>query len=93
MWKTDKPPLATAIVNFSKSKSDATVICEETKKVVLDGSFLLHLIPWEKSTRYEDTALNYNNIILDFGSVSVVFDGYQKNPTTKGNTHKREVGK
>ena len=61
MQKAGKAPLATAITDFVKSKSNAAVICKETEKFVLDGGFLLHLIPWEKNTRYQDIALKYAN--------------------------------
>ena len=94
MQKAGKTPLATAITDFVKSKSNAAVICKETEKFVLDGGFLLHLIPWEKNTRYQDIALKYANyVISDFRSASVVFDGYPEIPCTKDNTHKRRVGK
>ena len=94
MQKADKPPLAAVIADFVKNKSNAAVICKETEKFVLDGVFLLHLIPWVKKTRYQDIALKYANyVISNFRSASVVFDGYSKTPTTKDNTLKRRVGK
>ena len=61
MQKAGKTLLATAIADFVKSKSSAAVICKETEKIVLDGVFLLHLIPWEKNTMYQDIALKYAN--------------------------------
>ena len=61
MQKAAKTPLATAIADFVKSKYSAAGICKETEKFVLDGGFLLHLIPWEKNTRYQNIALKYAN--------------------------------
>ena len=94
MQKAGKTPLATTIDDLVKGKSSAAVICKETEKSVLGGGFLLHLIPWEKNTRYQDIALKYANyVISNFRSASVVFDGYPEIPSTKDNTHKRRVGK
>ena len=61
MQKAAKTPLATAVADFVKSKYSAAVICKKTKKFVLDGGFLLHLIPWKKNTRYQNIALKYAN--------------------------------
>ena len=53
MQKSDKPPLATAIADFVKTKPSAAVIWKKkTEKFVLDGDFSWHLIPREKNIRY-----------------------------------------
>ena len=95
MQKSDKSPLATAIDDFVKSKSNADVICKKkTEKFVLDSNFSLHLIPWEKNIRYQYIALKYANyVILGFRSPSVVFDGNPEISATKNNTHKCRAGK
>ena len=60
----------------------------------MDCGFLLHLILWEKNTRYQDIALKYTKyVISSFRSASVVFNGYRETPTTKENTHKGCVEK
>ena len=93
--KVFNPPSATAIADFVKIKSNAAVICEETENVVLDDDILLHLIPWEKNTWYQDIALTYTNcVISNIMSASVVFDGYPETPTAiKDNTYTRRLGK
>ena len=62
MRKADKPPLARGIADFVKSKSNAAIISKE--KFVLDGGFLLHIIPWEKNTRYQNIALKYTKHVI-----------------------------
>ena len=94
MQKSDKPPLATAIADFVKTKFSAAVICKKIKNFVLDGDFPLHVIPREKNIRYHYIAWEYANyVILGVSSASVVFDGYLEISVSKDNTHKCHAGK
>ena len=76
--------LTRAITDFV---SNTRVIVEEVE-VVFDVGSTLHLILWEKNTKWQDTGLKYTSyVISNFHSASV-FDGYLKNLTTTDKTHK-----
>lgn len=75
----------------SRHNSNAPVICEETESVILDGSFLLHLILWGETTRCQDTGMKYT--ISSFLSASVFFNRYSEALTTNDDTDKCSLEK
>ena len=87
--KADKPQLAHAIC---ENASDAILqSVPEKESHVLDGDSLLHRIPWKRGQSYGEIAQSYADFTLrHYGSATtVVFDGYEKGPSIKDNTHQR----
>lgn len=62
--------------------------------IVIDGGFLLHYVPWPKGCSYGEIAQHYYNFILSkYGkNVTVVFDGYPEELSTKQEEQKRRAG-
>ena len=65
------------------------------KQYVLDGGSLLHRVIWRKGSTYEQICTSFAKYVKqEYGSAVVVFDGYEKGPSTKDNTHRRrKLGK
>lgn len=88
--KPEKPQLARAIENYASGQSDEAVSNEisRTDSYVLDGGSLLHRVAWIKGSTYGTIADSYVDFTLwNYGTATVVFDGYQDTPTTKDSTH------
>ena len=63
-----------------------------TDSYVLDGGFLLHHVPWIKGSTYGKIADSYVDYTRrNYGTATVVFDGYQDGPSTKDSTHQRRL--
>lgn len=90
--KPEKTQLAIAIEKYDSRQSDEAVSNEipRTDSYVLDGGSLLHRGPWTKGSTYGTIADSYVNFTLrNYGTTTVVFDGYQDTPSTKDSTHQR----
>ena len=60
---------------------------------VLDGSALLHRVPWPRGSTYKSMIHLYVRYVTrKYGAVAIVFDGYNDNPTTKDAIHLRRTG-
>ena len=88
--KADKPQLAHAIRDHA---SDAMLDCVPgSTRHVLDGGSLLHRVPWQLGTRYDEIAKSYADFAIrhyNGPATTVVFDGYEEWPSIKDNTHQR----
>ena len=88
----DKPQLAKAII---KIVGDADTEIPIEVYYVLDGGSLLHKVLWSKGS-YQDICERYKNYVRkNYGrGVTVVFDRYSNDPSTKDVTHlRRSKGK
>ena len=60
---------------------------------VLDGVALLHRVPWQRNSTYEEICWQYCKYVeRHYGHPSVVFDGYSAGPSTKDAVHWRRAG-
>ena len=61
---------------------------------VLDGGSLVHRIPWQRGTTYNDICRLYTNYITRrYGhAIIIVFEGYQEELSTKYGAHERRTG-
>ena len=60
---------------------------------VLDGGSLVHRIPWQRGTTYNDICRRYTNYITRrYGHAIIVFDGYHEELSTKYGAHERRTG-
>ena len=60
---------------------------------VLDGGSLVHRIPWQRGTTYNDICRQYTNYVTRrYGYAIVVFDGYQEELSTKDGAYERRNG-
>ena len=60
---------------------------------VVDGGWLLHLLPWPKTIMYSDLfRLHIDYVLKHFHDPLVVLDGYGNGPSTKDETHLRRSG-
>ena len=70
----------------------------ENCSYVLDGGALLHKIEWDRGDKFGDILDQYvkhikiNYVKSTTEDVTVVFDSYDSNPTTKDHTHIRRTG-
>ena len=91
--KPDKPQLAQAIWDHSNKvlgTASESSIPIHSEHYVLDGGSLLHRVPWKKGDTYGNIAKMYADFTIhDYGSATVVFDGYRNGPSIKDNTHQR----
>ena len=61
---------------------------------VLDGGSLLHRIPWQRGTTYNDICRQYTNYVTrKYGCAIIVFDGYEESMSTKNSTQARRSGR
>ena len=59
---------------------------------VLDGGSLLHHIPWVRGLTFGRIAQMYaDHVSTKYNNAIVVFDGYEKEPSTKDQTHRRRT--
>lgn len=92
MRKAEKPQLAKAIDEHARNLSDKAVTNEvpKTDNYVLDGGSLIHRVQWTKGSTYGSIAQTYADFTLrNYGTATVVFDGYQDAPSVKDATHQR----
>ena len=89
MRPANKPALADAIwVLMPKDVVEPT----GQSQYVLDGGSLVHRIPWQRGTTYNDICRQYTNYVTRrYGHVIIVFDGYQEELSTKDGAHERRT--
>ena len=89
--KANKPLLADAI--WTRTNNEQTTKSTEEVHYVLDGSVLLHLIPWPRGLTYtEILSLYVQHVTQRYIQATVVFDGYEEGPSTKDWVHQRRSG-
>ena len=65
----------------------------DNMQYILDGGALLHRIPWQRGTTYDDICQHYCRYVsCHYGMPTIVFDGYQDGPSTKDAAHRRRAG-
>ena len=90
--KANKPQLANAL--WKMCNGDLSYLPEGVEfHYVLDGGSLLHRIEWQKGSSFSHICQKYVNYIKNsFGSnVTVFFDGYGSEPSTKDMAHLRRT--
>lgn len=64
----------------------------EDVQYVLDGGALLHIIPWERGSTYDEICQQYVFYVeKHYNQSMVVFDGYLQGPSTKDATQQRRT--
>ena len=92
---SDKAQLLDAIRKHATS-SDTAILhtIPKTDHYVLDGGSLLHRLKWKEGNTYSSIADSYASFTCNvYGKATVVFDGYNGEPSTKDNTHQRRATK
>ena len=81
----NKPALADAIwVLMPKYVVEPT----GQSQYVLDGGSLVHRIPWQRGTTYNDICRQYTNYVtIRYGYAIIMFDGYQEELSTNDCAH------
>ena len=89
MRPADKRALADAIwVLMPKDVVEPT----GQNQYVLDGGSLMHRIPWQRGTTYNDICRQYTNYVTRrYGHAIIVFDGYREELSTKYGAHERRT--
>jgi len=88
--QANKPALADAIWD-QVNKDCHDVSCPQGSEYVLDGGALIHRVPWSNGQTYVDVCNKYVQYVRSRypGRVTIVFDGYDDNPSTKDCAHMR----
>ena len=90
--KPDKAPLLHAVRNHVNSSNGAIQVIPKTDHYVIDGGSLIHRLKWTDGSTYNSIADAYASFTVDvYGNATVVFDGYDGGPSTKGNAHQRRT--
>ena len=82
MRKPDKPAIRKYLVDGKVPES------ERMGSYVLDGGALLHRVRWIKGVSYEETCDRYTKHLEQYGTCTIVFDGYGT-PSIKDHEHQR----
>ena len=70
-----------------------TTLPNENIHFVLDGGSLLHKLPWQRGSTYNQLAEMYAEFVArKYKNATIVFDGYSTQQTTKAATHVRRHG-
>jgi hypothetical protein len=89
MRKPDKPSLYRDILSGCLN---ATLPLDV--QYVVDGGYMLHKVRWHAPSDLCDILALYHNYLSKFGhGVTVVFDGYEEELSTKAHEHERRAGK
>ena len=91
LLKPDKSQLLHAIKDYTTtSEVERTKSIPETDHYVLDGGSLLHRLKWTEGSLYTSIAGSYASFTINkYGKATIVFDGYNGEPSTKDNAHER----
>ena len=91
LLKPDKSQLLHAIKDYTTtSEAERTKSIPETDHYVLDGGSLLHRLKWTEGSLYTSIAGSYASFTINkYGKATIVFDGYNGEPSTKDNAHER----
>ncbi|KAG1691496.1 hypothetical protein GQR58_007434 [Nymphon striatum] len=91
--KADKPQLAQAIIAHCNKTPSCEAISDtipQTEMYVLDGGALLHKHKWTRGDTYGKIVKAYADFTSkQYGSATVVFDGYLAGPSIQDSTHQR----
>ena len=75
------------------SAKEETTLPNENIHFVLDGGSLLHKLPWQRGSTYNQLAEMYAEFVAQkYKNATIVFDGYSTQQTTKAATHVRRHG-
>ena len=75
------------------SAKEETTLPNENIHFVLDGGSLLHKLPWQRGSTYNQLAEMYAEFVArKYKNATIVFDGYSTQQTTKAATHVRRHG-
>ena len=75
------------------SAKEETTLPNENIHFVLDGGSLLHKLPWQRGSTYNQLAEMYAEFVArKYKNATIVFDGYSAQQTTKAATHVRRHG-
>ena len=87
MIPASKPALADAI--WALIPRDVVGPTEQSQYIMYGGS-MVHRIPWQRDTTYNDTCRQYAKYVTrKCGHSIIVFDGYQEGLSTKDGAHER----
>jgi 5'-3' exonuclease len=90
MHSANKPALADAIWALMPSE---IIPPTGQSQYVLDGGYLLHRIPWQRGTTYNDICSQYTNYVTrKYEHAIIAFDGYKEELSTKDSAHRRRTG-
>ena len=91
MMPANKPALADAI--WALIPRDV-VRPTGQNQYALDGGSLVHRIPWQRGTTYNDICRQYTKYVTrKYGHAIIVFDGYQEGLSTKDVAHEHRTGR
>lgn len=86
----NKPALADAIWGLQPSEGIGPT---GQRQYILDGGSLLHRIPWQRGTTYNDICKQYTNYVTKhYGHAIIIFDGYLQELSTKDGAHQHRTG-
>ena len=75
------------------SAKEETTLPNENIHFVFDGCSLLHKLPWQRGSTYNQLAEMYAEFVArKYKNTTIVFDGYSTQQTTKAATHVRRHG-
>ena len=75
------------------SAKEETTLPNENIHFVLDGGSLLHKLPWQRGSTYNQLAEMYAEFVArKYKNATIVFDGYSTQQTTKAAPHIRRHG-
>ena len=75
------------------SAKEETTLPNENIHFVLDGGSLLHKLPWQRGSTYNQLVEMYAEFVArKYKNTTIVFDGYSTQQTTKAATHIRRHG-
>ena len=88
--QASKSTLAEYLWSSAKEK---TALPNENIHFVLDGGSLLHKLPWQRGSTYNQLAEMYAEFVArKYKNATIVFGGYRTQQTTKAATHIRRHG-
>jgi hypothetical protein len=93
MREATKSDLANELHKFTLSESITDC---EPQNFVLDGGFILHKIPWPRCLKFGEIINFIVQRVLQYGfpqKITVVFDGYNNELSTKSAAHSRRYAK
>ena len=97
MRKTQNTERKTQKSQLAKTIASGVELAERDVRIdhVIDGGALLHKVKWAKKATYKNIVMQYVEYVhAKYGQrCCIVFDGYERGPSTKDQEHHRRVGK
>ena len=88
--QANKSVLADAI--WAQTESQQTPRPVEDVRYVVDGGALIHRVIWPHGVTYDAVCSMYVQYVQRrYGNATIVFDGYDQGPSTKGCAHQRRA--